>query len=44
MSISIAKLTSFIDNVSNFESLSLEDKILVFGYYLQKKQTFGNTY
>lgn len=42
MSISTAKLEAFIDNISNFESLILEDKILVFGYYLQKKEKFEN--
>jgi len=42
MSISKAKLESFIENISDFESLILEDKILVFGYYLQKKEKFEN--
>lgn len=42
MSISTAKLEAFIDNILNFESLILEDKILVFGYYLQKKEKFEN--
>jgi len=42
MSISTAKLESFINNISGFESLILEDKILVFGYYLQKKEKFDN--
>lgn len=42
MSISKDKLEAFIDNIADFESLSLEDKILVFGYYLQKKEKLEN--
>ena len=42
MSISKAKLEAFIDKISDFESLILEDKILVFGYYLQKKERSDN--
>ncbi len=42
MSILKDKLESFIENISDFESLILEDKILVFGYYLQKKEKSDN--
>ena len=42
MSISKGKLEAFIENISDFESLILEDKILVFGYYLQKKEKSDN--
>lgn len=42
MAISATKLEAFIDNISDFESLNLEDEILVFGYYLQKKEQLEN--
>ena len=42
MSVSKAKLEAFIDNIEDLESLTLEDKILVFGYYLQKKEKLQN--
>lgn len=42
MPVSKAKLEAFINNIENFESLSLEDQILVFGYYLQNKEKLEN--
>lgn len=42
MVISTSRLESFVENISNFEKLSLEDQILVFGHYLQKKEKFTN--
>jgi hypothetical protein len=42
MPISKDKLEAFIENIANFEDLTLEDKILVCGYYLQTKEKFEN--
>jgi len=42
MSISSSRIESFVENITNFETLILEDQILVFGYYLQEKEKLPN--
>ena len=40
MEININKLKSFVDDISDFELLILEEQILVFCYFLQKNETY----
>jgi len=42
MTVDIQKLEFFVDAISNFENLNLEEKIIAFGYYLQEKQKLLN--
>ena len=39
---SVSTLEQFVENISNFESINKENKILVLGYYLQKIKLFSN--
>ena len=41
MEISESDLESFVNTISNFESLSLEDQIFIFCYFLQKNTKFS---
>jgi len=42
MSVNAPKIESYVEAISNFEKLNLEQQIIVFGYYLQKKEKRPN--
>lgn len=42
MSIKLQKLTSYIETISNFEKLKLEEQIIVFGYHIQQNEKLSN--
>lgn len=42
MSIKVQKLKSYIETISNFEKLKLEEQIIVFGYHIQENEKLTN--
>lgn len=42
MSINAQKLKLYIETISNFEKLKLEEQIIVFGYYVQQNEKLSN--